>query len=384
MTQTSQFDSNSCDMAVIETPISLAVTGKPPEQLVKLTDLLRRAGLSECMQQASESGKPALVTADYAAGPESWMEKQPDAHLLYVMSLPAVAIAGNLANGLNPEEALSLWLNQAQSDLSCIRKYRRRVSLIFFEHALAAPQTFLTMLDQRLQLGLEVPEAQPLQLVLPDAILRLTAENIVFQSSKVRHIVSELLATALPLPDPESDSNSVAYQVFAEFHDKARQRVEADEELRRENQSLLFKLQQVQKQLKDRDTELRSMASRLTRAELLGEKLQELQQELQTARQELETRQDADELVDLQEENSLLLQQLSQTQEELERVYLKATHGQEELHELKNHLQSTEESIQALYDSKSWKVTKPLRLVLDLFTRTGKSNLASAENKNPT
>jgi hypothetical protein len=71
---------------------------------------------------------------------------------------------------------------------------------------------------------------------------------------------------------------------------------------------------------------------------------------------------------ELHEEKNLLLQQMQQIQEELERIYLEESQNKKEQLELQHRLQAAEETIQALHNSKSWKITKPLRILLDLFS----------------
>ncbi|MDT8322177.1 MAG: hypothetical protein RQ826_16800, partial [Xanthomonadales bacterium] len=86
----------------------------------------------------------------------------------------------------------------------------------------------------------------------------------------------------------------------------------------------------------------------------LGEKEQELQT-LRGDKKQTEAR-----IQDLEEENELLLQQLHHVQEELESYYLNGVGTSHELEEARA-------TIEAICNSKSWKITRPLRWFLEKF-----------------
>lgn len=94
---------------------------------------------------------------------------------------------------------------------------------------------------------------------------------------------------------------------------------------------------------------------------MVDEVYREFSQTIEQARDAKATAQVEARLGELQEENELLLKQLHRVQEEFESRYLSGADGGEELEEARA-------TIEALYNSKSWKITKPLRYVLDLFS----------------
>ena len=78
-------------------------------------------------------------------------------------------------------------------------------------------------------------------------------------------------------------------------------------------------------------------------------------------------------LQDLKEENDLLLQQLHHVQEELERYYLdnqQLQSGGFETQKMRKRISDLERRVRYFENSKSWKITAPLRAVLKLFKRS--------------
>ena len=332
-------------MPALATPQVVGVASTEPAWRAAVLDLLEHSGLRTGSSGDPANGPPALALAaeenpGSMAGWSEWLMEHPQSHLLLLVPLPAVAVARSLEEGALPKTALSQWLESAGVVLDVVRGQRRRVSLVFAEQVLAAPQAFLEAFSQRLQLQLRCSVLTDLPPPgLPDAVLHMMAENAIRQSGEARNIATELEANALPLTAADVRSVPRIEQVFDEYRDRIDAAAHEVQKLREENAMLLAQLREAQSQAR--------------------------QAEERTA----EVRKDDARLQDLEEENQLLLQQLHQVQEELEHYYLQSVQtNSDELLEMQRRLQAAEDTVQALYNSKSWKLTRPLRWTLDLLT----------------
>lgn len=340
----------------LETPEKLAVGATRPSDHAAVVEILRRAGLPV---QGHDPGADMLllVNPDQPGAMEdwiAWLAENPRGHLLLLVALPSTAIARHLAEGIRPAAAVSEWLGRAQAVLSVIRAQRRRVSLVFAEPIRTEPQAFLRSLSQRLSVSLQAVGVDSKKPQLPAALLRMMAENAILQSAQARLVAAELEANALPLHDAQANCLPAVDEVFAEYRNNIDAESRAAKELREENQLLLEQLQRVQQKMEAFSAEKQRAEQRAAEASQSSNYDRQLQ--------------------DLREENELLLQQLHHVQEELEHYYLKSTQiNSQEVEDLRHRLQAAEYTVQALYNSKSWKVTKPLRVMLDLLRGTRKS-----------
>ena len=330
-------------MPALATPQVVGVASTEPAWRAAVLDLLERSGLRTGSSGDPVNGPPTLAAEDDPgpmAGWSDWLMERPQSHLLLLVPLPAVAVARSLGEGAVPKTALGQWLESAGTVLDVVRGQRRRVSLVFAEQVLAVPQAFLEALSQRLQLQLRSSVLTDLPPPgLPDALLHMMAENAIRQSGEARNIASELEANALPLTVADVRSAPQIEQVFNEYRDRIDTAAHDGQKLREENALLLAQLQEAQSQAR--------------------------QAEERTAK----VRKGDARLHDLEEENQLLLQQVHQVQEELEHLYLQSVQtNSDELLEMQRRLQAAEDTVQALYNSKSWKLTRPLRWTLDLLT----------------
>lgn len=401
----------------ITRPASVVVAAIRTSHRSTIQALLQQAGLPSAPAETSAEPLPWLQLEDPAGPMEEWpgwLAENPQAHMILVVPLPSIAVARDLGEGMAPKAALAGWLASAQSALELIRRQRRRVSLVFAEPALAQPQSFLNTIAQRLQLSLDTAQPRQAPLELPGGVLRMMAENAILQSSEARNLVAELEANALPLADDGFNHLPAIDQVFSEYRKSIDTKAQAARELREENNLLLDQLQRVQQKMEAFSTEKRSIEQRLSSAEQYKAELEKTRQKLEQVRlkaQSVEELKEENELLlvqlhqvqeelesqllqskqaeeklaaaapnkqaqlkDLEEENELLLQQLHHVQEELEHYYLQSTQiNSQQLEDLQQRLHAAEETVAALYNSKSWKITKPLRVTLDLFTGGSKT-----------
>lgn len=341
---TDSFTQKRQAIPALQMPQSVVVASTQPVCGAEVRALLKRSGLRTAPDGQAHK-QPTLDVEDQLRPMEGWPDwlvDHPQSHLLLLVALPTMAVARLLADGVVPTKALAQWLPSAQVVLEVIRAQRRRVTLMFAEPALAAPQAFLDALSQRLQLQLEPVQTADQPPELPGALLRLMAENAIWQSSEARNIAAELEANALPLV--AIDQVPAIDQVFDEYRTSLDSTARAARQLSEEN-------------------------------ELLLEQVQEMQQKIAAlkAKNSAPAAENDFRIQDLREENELLLQQLYQVQEELEGNYMQGAQSSAELLQLQQRLQAAEATVQALYSSKSWKITKPLRVILDLFNGGSKT-----------
>ena len=346
----------------VELPQKLGVVVPPGQDSGSVWKMLVASGLST---DEGAARAPVLVDAgaDGLEALPAWLEQHPEGHILLLFNAPVPTIARHMADAVEPGEAVAQWRQHAEQVLAFVRQNRRRMTLVALEAALADPAAFTVLIGDRFGLALKRPVDNSDAGDDPGAVFRMMAENAVWQSADVRNLAAELEANALPMPPSHGLLLPAVEEVYSEFntlveHTRARRK-----ELEEENELLLQQLHQVQEELETTFQKNRDLSGKLDALEKdnsasaqSSEQLTDLQTELdQVKRQSDERRKD------LEEENELLLQQLHHVQEELESYYLNGMDARHELEEART-------TIEALYNSMSWKITRPLRFVLDLFT----------------
>lgn len=377
---------NSPQTPAAHAPAHLLPVCASAAQLERIRPLLSAAGLDGPQDDSGAPDRPAALVdkdiGDFSDLPD-WVAASPQAHLLVFVPVPTLDIARRLGKECPPRQALAQWLDEADKVLCLVRACRRRCSVFFIEAALSNPRAFVQALAQRLQLSLEyqpspsresVPggSAENFSPSLPGAVLRMLAENTLWQSAEARNVASELEATALPVPASPDFLLPAADQVFAEYRKTVDTPAQMARELREENKLLLDQLQRVQQKMEAFTAEKLNIETRLSSAEQYKTDLEETRRQLEALKSQ---EQSSPKLRDLEEENELLLHQLHHVQEELERYYLKSQDTDQQLDQTRHELAHVHEelhiarsAIDALYSSKSWKVTRPMRAILDFFS----------------
>ena len=318
--------------AVLDRPNRLLVMAPRGDDVDRATALLTSAGLAHQDHLLNESDDTtAWLSQSEVGGLEQvqhWMQSHPGGHLLCLVPEPITEIATALSQGVAPAEALQAWSARVDEALAMIRALgRRRSSVLLADDLQAHPKALLKGLGERLQLtlvyrpstgaagmggGLTDDAADEARIrragvqYEPRAIFRMMAENALWQAPSMRMRATELLALAVPVADGRLASLPAAEEVFAEY----------------------------QQTLSESDEALRALTAQKNDARLK----------------------------DLEEENDLLLQQLHHVQEELERHYL------HQVNVSGSELAEAEAKIEALLNSKSWKITRPMRAVLGVLT----------------
>jgi hypothetical protein len=318
--------SEGASIPAVATPGTLYLSGPPDVGIESLIQLLQEAGLDNQAADAKQSAIrwQALSGSELLSNP-SRIQEAPNAHLLLFFQSPETVLARAMDEGRSPDEALSEWLETAESTLALIRQNRRRITLVEMTLALQNPNNLIERLNQRLSLALTSQGYQnnwPVSSL--DPIHLLIAHNAVTTHTQARRLASELQATAIPIGQYESllpDALSA--------WDGYRSKVTGPESEQKEKSSEEFK--------------------------------------------------------DLQEENELLLLQLHHVQEELESYYLDGRDIQQKYEKAESERKKLErdhntalqrarmlqQRIDAMRASRSWRITKPLR-VGNIFKRSKK------------
>lgn len=284
------------------------------------------------MRDAGQPWHGELV--DNLAMAKALLKAQPKAYALICYSTPESQIANCMGNDRAPSQALANWMNQVESLMELYRDYYQRITLVAQEAFNTSPKALFEHLAVRsgIALGRVTPE-KPEAAADPDqtkqqhlAVNRLLAFQAL-QHPPARRLAEELKASSLPLLD--------SVELF-DFLDNTH-----------------YIIKQVPQ----------------------GVAKAEDNQELKAK------------LKDVQEENDLVIEQLHKTQEELEQYLLgnKGGHRVEKLErdiQSKNEklhnfsqknkqliakLQSVRQELKHIRESKSWKLTAPLRACMKVL-----------------
>lgn len=262
---------------------------------------------------------PLLASLGWAehqnANPEHWYRADPistepeDKHLL-LHARPELAVAYAIDAGETPAEAAEAWRVAAEQLLNFYKRNRGTSVVMDVSSCLLEPETCAAALTQYLGLAAEgqIPEfALPEK---PNPVNQLLANQLIAQSDELSSLLAELEACTLPLGDSTFVSPSIH---IAELYEELR---EAQPD-------------RAQEQLEE------------------GARLLETQQRLET---ELEqSRRDHAKtkkvLAETREENELVLNQLFQVQEELERYHNDGKKTDQALKETEQALKTAEQAL---------------------------------------
>ena len=151
---------------------------------------------------------PASALIDMSEHPSSlsgWLRATDDTRLLLLHTRPEIAITRAVAQGLAPSAALRAWLETAEELLAVYRHARARSLMISVEPALASPNLCLKTLQQCL--GIKVGPLPEQSLQPPESLQSdlqsLIAAQLVAQDDGAVLLVAELEAGSHPIGDPE-------------------------------------------------------------------------------------------------------------------------------------------------------------------------------------
>ena len=295
--------------------------------------------------------------------PETWYQNAPvsseSTHLL-LHSRPETAVAQAIEAGQTPSEALQAWRTAAQHMLAFYKRNRATSVMVDVCSAVREPQACVDALKEHLALSavgsvpaLSCPEQSA-------SVNQLLANQLIVQSEELSNLLAEVEACTIPLD----------HQTF---------------------RSPRFHIEELYKKLQEESSEQAQLNN-----DLENERLSHA-----------ETKKALDET---REENDLILQQLFQVQEELERYYLAGKEKDSELEnkdselqtkntesrdknnqlqtmsmtkqalvvkntQLQARIQSLESALEQVNGSFSWKLTAPIRLLARFVTSPKKATL---------
>ncbi|MFU8832795.1 MAG: hypothetical protein ACNA7J_11670 [Wenzhouxiangella sp.] len=307
----------------VDTPSRLVVATAPDHQREAVLNILVEAGFAR-EGEDNPNRLPQLFDAPWLSNLDAirdWLANNADAHLLLLFNGPVMMIARSMADGVAPAEALERWRNDVEDVLAVVRRNRRRLTLLPLDQALESPETFTKILGERFGVKLRTPVSTAQTVEAPRAMFRIMAENTIWQSVEARNLAAELDVNALPISPPANQTLSAVDEAYRQFMES-------------------------------------EMVTALSQQQHTSAQPGESEQELQALRDEKKPTEAR--IQDLEEENELLLQQLHHVQEELESYYLNGVGTSHELEEARA-------TIEAICNSKSWKITRPLRWFLEKF-----------------
>lgn len=280
--------------------------------------------------------RPTLLDArDRLGMVEQLLAADQTAQVVVLYRRPERGLAAQLAAGTSPGEALALWNATATSLLGMIRRQRKRCLIVDIDQALHAPNLFLQACRERLNVKCkpwvsELTQEPPEQAVEP--LHHVIAAQLLAQSGSTQALLGELEAAALALGD------SAAAPVDCDAAWSSLARAEQQAKLAA---SLQAEVDNLSRQLQESNA--RPPAP------------------LQPASDALKR-----ELDDAKEENELLLAQLHQVQEELERYFLQS---QSKAPAPAFYSSDAQAKLERMEKTLSWRITAPLRWGFRPFKR---------------
>ena len=305
----------------------------------RLTPLLEAAGLSE----------PARAEAAHEEVEARLREADTPAALLFCTRPESLLIEAMEQDG-DPAARLDAWLDSARTLLQAYRRNRRSAVIVDVDEALAAPDAFLDACARRFSLA--VPETTPApaqaegEASTPDPVHALIAAQWAAASSDVAPLLEELEASRTPLAassiQPATDS-ATAWQTYRELCGRA-----ADEscvqDLQEENELLLLQLHQVQEELETYYLEAQDKEKKYQDLARAKSQLNERHNEVKKEKDEL------------RKENRHLAKRRHELKKDIEKL-------EKEVARLARERDRARQQVQELKNSRSWKVTSPLRAV---------------------
>lgn len=282
------------------------------------------------------AGQPWEEVLDNLAKAKALLQAKPEVHVLICYDVPEDQIATEIDNGLEPSQALANWQNETEALLTLYRQYYRRMTLVAHSALYDQPKELFAQLSARSGISLSsVDLASPIQLADRESHERLLPTQRllalqVLQHPPAKHLAQELVACSLPLIETVS-----LFDLVDSLHDTYRQlSTDTPTGNSEENSKLHESLQDLQQE-----------------NNLLIEQLRIVQQELE---QRL-----------LGGQNST--EKLGKLEKEVKRQNEKLRDVSQKNKGLEAQLKTAKQELKALRNSKSWKVTAPLRKCMYLL-----------------
>lgn len=344
---------------------------------------------------------PVLLSVEeMEARPEFWLEELQVARLLMFHTRPETALVAAMAQDCAPDEALMQWIAAAETLVQTFRRNRRRVALLDVECALSAPIDFLR--NCKTWLGLQ-PQPYSAAASMPERVgsdmQYLIAAQMVAQSPRLADLIAELEACSLPIGEPAVSPIIDCAALYAiQREEQERRRIVEEEHIQYRilAEERAERLTAIECARDEAVARLREGENRLADFEARIKVLAEIDRPDTKLTGEHEKKANATEQArsELAQENELLLLQLHQVQEELEIYHMKLKAANDKLRNAENEIRSygqqlrsskaklesmerklkfRERRIRYMEESRSWKITAPLRNAIKLFSRASRA-----------
>ncbi len=333
----------------------LVLAGGPGIELRTISRLLQNAGVGS---DGVVGNSPDLVLREACSGGHlrdlaKEIGDDPDSGLLLAYQDPVSLIAEAISQGASPADSLTSWQADTGPLLAAFRRVRRRTVLFELSAALAEPAELVSQLGQRFGLSLyrQVEKPDISNAANPDLVYMLMAESVLRHDFRSRKMLSELDASALPFVNRQQSASIDVSKAALIYREKTKSLNGDLSALRREKKTLLSQLQQAQDELQER-----------------GNKNNQLRVEIDALEKEL---------AEINNENKLLLRQTHHVQSELEQYFLDNQNlevGAYEAEKMRKRIGELERRIRYFENSKSWKITAPLRALLKFFKYSPSQN----------
>jgi hypothetical protein len=231
--------------------------------MLEIFELLQEAGVS--VHRSETSTRRAEVVPDLEVL-RNRLEEEPELRAVMIHQRPEISIATTISRGVNPIAALRDWERATSRLLSVFRQYRRRMLLLDRDLALDEPASAISMLNERLTLGLMVPDQHACSATLPTSPLQLAVAALVVRASgpQLQEVLEELEASSVEVSGRSTATFAhqdvvAAQEELVDLHE----RIQATES---ENSMLIdrhFDLQEeLERQLDERERSASQMLQR--------------------------------------------------------------------------------------------------------------------------
>ncbi|WP_019627316.1 hypothetical protein [Thioalkalivibrio sp. ALJT] len=283
--------------------------------LANLSDKPLDSWLKAAALEAEQPWSESVVSN--IAGVKKVLEQYPFAHVVVSYTSPDEWIARLLTAGLAPSRALESWRNDMDQLLALYGQHHSRLTLVRWELLLERSAWFMEQLSERSGIHLREPGAvtvPPLEEAQGESRLRVVMHRLLalqaLDQGQAFELVKEVEACSLPL-----DKKAAGLDALDQWYDEL-------EDLREEMLSVVVENKH-------------------------GESESELER--------------------VREENAILLEQLHQVQETLERNVRAKNEQVGRIKNLEADIYSKKAKLKEIYGSRSWKITAPLRKTLNVF-----------------
>jgi DNA repair exonuclease SbcCD ATPase subunit len=262
--------------------------------------------------------------------------------LLVTFTDPVGILSRALTAGENPDSVLDAWEGEATQVLDIFRKNRSRLALADRDSLLRHQDSYRVALANQAVL---VPDALPAPDLPPGSLYNALATTLVAQNERVRRLLDELRASAIwPLDVPQAPMIDTE-TALAELADlKARAKDAKD-------------LGATERRLEFVETTLTETRADLQKSEAA---LRASQAALEENRAELKIKSEQiGQLRKISENDAQLVSKLN--------ADLQGAHDNQ--HALSQRIDELHAELDRVFNSKSWKVTEPLRGLRRLFSR---------------